>query len=123
MRALIFMASSWFDAFSLREPVSTSLENAISVSRYRGRKRGHVALRALVEHLLTFDHVEHGFRDIGGMIADPLDVLGAEHQMDAERNIARVFHHIGQQFAEQRSADGVDFLVALPDYHRRRQIV
>ena len=77
----------------------------------------------LSEDLLAFDHVEHGFGDVGGMVADPLDVLGAEHQMDAERDVARVFHHVGQQFAEQRGADGVDFLVALPDRHRRRQIV
>ena len=45
---------------------------------------GHVALRALVGDLLAFDHVEHRLGDIGGVIADPLDVLGAEHQMDTE---------------------------------------
>src|SRR5437763_555861 len=47
----------------------------------------HVALRALVENLLAFDHVEYGFGDIGGMVADPFDVLGAEHQMNAERDV------------------------------------
>jgi len=25
-----------------------------------------------------FDHVKYGFRDIGGVVADPLDVLGTE---------------------------------------------
>src|SRR5258707_11460124 len=73
-----------FDAFSSREPVSTSLENNLSVARYCCGERGHVAFRALVENLLSFDHIEHGLRDIGGVVADPFDVLGAEHQMDAE---------------------------------------
>src|ERR1700716_3206747 len=85
-----------------------------SIPGYRRCKRRHVALGALVEDLLTLDHVEYGLRDIGGVIADPLNVLGAEHQMDAEGDVARIFHHIGQQLAEQRGADGVDFLVALP---------
>jgi hypothetical protein len=91
-----------FEAFSSREPVSTSLENALLVliSGDGGGERRHVALRTLVENLLTFYHVKYGFRDIGGVIADPLDVLGAEHQMDAETDVARIFHHIGQQLAE-----------------------
>src|SRR6266478_4408342 len=98
MRALILLLPLLFDAFSSREPVSTSLENALSSVRYGRGKCRHVALRALVEHLLSLDHVEYGFGDVGGMVADPLDVLGAEHQMDAERDVARVFHHVGEQF-------------------------
>src|SRR6266567_3663023 len=108
-------AMSCFDAFSSRKPFSTSPESALSVTRYRRGERGHVAFRALVENLLSFDHIEYGLRAIGGVVADPFDVLGAEHQMDAERDIARIFHHVGQEFAEQRGTDGVDFLVALPD--------
>src|SRR5260370_26168157 len=121
------------DAFSLREPAplrsktlsvvltrfvhanSTSLQNNLSVARYRRGEVGHVAFRALVENLLSFDHIEHDLRDIGGVVADPFDVFGAEHQMDAERDVARIFHHVGQEFAEQSGTDGVDFLVALPD--------
>src|ERR1700687_1006561 len=101
MRALMcFSLISCFDAFSSREPVSTSLENALLITRYRRGERRHVAFRALVENLLSFDHVEHGLRDIGGVVADPFDVLGAEHQMDAEADIAWIFHHVGQEFAE-----------------------
>src|SRR5712691_6603842 len=74
---------------------STSLENDFLVARYRRGERGHVAFRALVENLLSFDHIEHGLRDIGGVVADPFDVLGTEHQMDAERDVARILHHVG----------------------------
>src|SRR6266851_9009572 len=88
----------YLDAFPSPEPVSTSLQNAPLVPGYRCGKSRHVAFRALVEDLLAFDHIEHGFGDIGGVIADPFDVLGAEHQVDAERDVARIFHHIGQQF-------------------------
>src|SRR5947207_9480185 len=49
-----------FDAFSSREPDSTSLENDFSVARYRRGECGHVAFRALIENLLSFDHIEHG---------------------------------------------------------------
>src|SRR6266851_9419593 len=125
MRALISvsLSSSYFDAFSSREPVSTSLENAMSsVSRYRRGKGRHVALRTLVHDLLALDHVKHGFGNISCVVADPFDVLGAAHQVNTERDVARIFHHVGQELAEQRSADGVDFLVALPHRHRRRQV-
>src|SRR6478752_8402154 len=84
---------------------STSLQTDLSVARHRRGEVGHVAFRALVENLLSFDHVEHGLRDIGGVVADPFDVLGAEHQVNAERDIARIFHHVGQELAEQRGAD------------------
>src|SRR6202795_1979794 len=111
MRALIGISLSWcyFDAFSSREPVSTSLENATSLaSRYRGGEGRHVAFRTLVHDLLALDHVEHGFGNVGGVIADPFDVLGAENQVNTERDVARIFHHIGQELAEQRSTDGGD---------------
>src|SRR6516162_8274177 len=57
--------------------------------RQRGEARG-VALRPLVGERMSLDHVIDGFRDVGGVIADALDVLGAEHEMDAEGDVARV---------------------------------
>ena len=39
--------------------------------------------------------------DVGGVIADPLDVLGDEQQMRAGGDVARIFHHVGQQLAEE----------------------
>ena len=52
--------------------------------------------------------------DVGGVVADALDVLGAEQQMGAEADVARVFHHVGQQLAEQRVVHRVDLLVGAP---------
>ena len=52
------------------------------------------------------------------MVAHALDVLRAEQEMRAERDVARVFHHVGEQLAEQRVVDRVDLLVAAP--HRQR---
>ena len=46
--------------------------------------------------------------DVGGVIADPLDVLGAEQQMRADADVARILHHVGQQLAEQRIVHRVD---------------
>ena len=52
--------------------------------------------------------------DVGGVIADALDVLGGEQQMRAQPDVARVFHHVGQQLAEQRIVHGVDALIVTP---------
>src|SRR6516162_4660077 len=55
---------------------------------YRGELCS-VALRPLVGDLAALYDVVDGFRDVGRVIADAFDVLGAEHEMDAEGDIAR----------------------------------
>ena len=72
-----------------------------------------VFLRPLGRHLRAGQHVVDRLGDVGGVIADPLDVLGAEQQMRAGRDVARVFHHVGQQFAKQRGVHRVDLVVAV----------
>ena len=52
--------------------------------------------------------VVDGLGDIGRMVADPLQVLGDEQQMRAGRDVARVFHHVGDQLAEDRVVEVVD---------------
>src|ERR1700730_8552713 len=81
-------------------------------------KTRRVSFRALFGDRTTLDHEIDGFRDVGGMIANALDVLGTKHKMHTERDVTRIFHHVSQKLAEQRSTDGVDFLVAVP--HRQR---
>ncbi len=49
------------------------------------------------------------------MIADALQVLGAEQKVRAGADVARIFHHVGQEFAEQRGVQGVDLVVGAPD--------
>ena len=38
--------------------------------------------------------------------------------MRAEGDVARIFHHVGEQFAEKRGVERVDLVVAAPDLHR-----
>ena len=52
--------------------------------------------------------------DVGGVVAAALDVLGDEEQMRAQADRARVFHHVGEKFAEQAVVDLVDLGVLLP---------
>ena len=56
--------------------------------------------------------------DVGGVVADALDVLGAEQQMRAQADVARILHHVGEQLAKQRIVHGVDPLVLPPHPHR-----
>ncbi|ESY33756.1 hypothetical protein X749_02670 [Mesorhizobium sp. LNJC391B00] len=51
--------------------------------------------------------------NVGGVVADALDVLGAKQQMRARRDVARIFHHVGQKLAKQRGVHGVDLVVAV----------
>src|SRR5690606_19869691 len=60
-----------------------------------------VFLGPLSRHLQAGHDVINGLRDVGRVIADTLDLLGAARKMRAGGNIARIFHHVGQQFAEQ----------------------
>src|SRR5215469_17780200 len=84
---------------------------------YRGELCS-VALRPLVGDRAALYHIVDGFRDVGGVIADALDVLGAEHEMDAEGDVARIFHHVGQELAKQRGAHGVDLLGTVVAWRR-----
>ncbi len=83
----------------------------------RCRSRGGPSGRS-AGSVVAGDEIEHRLGDIGGVIADPLDVLRAEQQMGAERDVARVFHHVGQKVAKHRILERVEFGVALPDRAR-----
>src|SRR6202044_148769 len=78
------------------------------------------SLRPLGRKRAAGDEVEYRFRDVGGVIADPLDILRAEQKMRAEGNIARVLHHMGEQIAKNRILERVEFGVARP--HRLRAL-
>jgi hypothetical protein len=59
------------------------------------------------------DQVDHLFGDRGDVVAHALDVLGHEMQVHAGGDVARVFHHEGQVFAEQRRIHLVDLDIAV----------
>ena len=81
-----------------------------------------IVLRTVGRQLLAGGNIIDSLGNVGGVITDALDVLGAEQQMGAGGDVARVFHHVGQQLAEQRGVDRVDLLVAFADRvgHSRR---
>ena len=73
-----------------------------------------VALRPGLGDVLAAHQEVDDLGDVGGVVADALDVLGDEQQMGGGADVARVFHHVGQQLAEQAVVHVVDLLVALP---------
>ncbi len=50
---------------------------------------------------------------------DAFDVLGNEEQMGGGPDVPRIFHHVGQQLAEQRGVEIVDLFVAAPGRQRQ----
>src|ERR1051325_12228492 len=70
-----------------------------------GGGRGTVALRPLIGERAALADVVDSLGNVGGVVAHALDVLRAEEQMRAERDVARVFHHVGEKLAEQRVVD------------------
>jgi hypothetical protein len=52
------------------------------------------------------------------VVAHPLDVLGAEQEVRAERDVARIFQHVGEALAEQRVVERIDLEIIAP--HRER---
>ncbi|ENN83987.1 hypothetical protein RHSP_70613 [Rhizobium freirei PRF 81] len=83
--------------------------------RHRTDGVGSVVLRTLALRLCAGRHVIDRLGDVCGMVADALDVLGAEEKMRAGGDVARIFHHVGQHLAEERGVHGVDFFVAFAD--------
>jgi len=51
-------------------------------------------------HVARRDDEDHVLGDVGGVIADPLEVAGDEDQVQRGLDGAGVLEHVGQQFAE-----------------------
>jgi len=77
-----------------------------------------LVLRPLCRDGLAGDEIVHRLGDVGGVVADALDVLCREQEVGAEGDIARVLQHVGEELAEQRGVERVDGAVAPPDVHR-----
>ena len=58
--------------------------------------------------------------DIGGEVADALEILRHEQQMRAGGDVARILDHVGQELAEQARVHLVELFVAQP--HRERLV-
>ena len=72
------------------------------------------ALRALDGQHLAGREIDDRLGDIRRMVADPFDVLRTEQEMRAERDIARILHHEGEEVAEDAVFQRVEFGVAHP---------
>jgi hypothetical protein len=84
-----------------------------------GEKASHEALSAAVEggvaDVAAGDEVDYVFGDVDGVVADAFEVLGDEDQFEGGENDGGIFHHVGEQFAEELVAEAIDLIVALHD--------
>ena len=75
----------------------------------RRRSRAPTPLRPVERQRVAGHEVEDRLGDVGGVVADALDVLRAEQEVRAERDVARILHHEGQEVAEHRILQRVEF--------------
>src|ERR1700738_5445255 len=98
MRALIALYSFICWRMIVSENRCPTFRDHASGRKRNSRRYRGVALRPLFGERASLDDVVDGLGDVGGVIAHPLDILGAEQKMRAEGDIARVFHHVGEEF-------------------------
>lgn len=66
----------------------------------------------LVADVARFVKVDDFFRDVGGVIADALEIVRDAHQAESTGDGGRTFNHETGQFAVELLVEGVDALVA-----------
>src|SRR6266403_2005430 len=81
----------------------------------------HAELAAVdggVADVLALDEVDDVLGDVGGVIADALEVFGDEDQFEGGKDHAGIAHHVGKQFAENLVAVVVHAVVRGEDFLR-----
>ena len=63
---------------------------------------GPVQFLDMRRHLLTGLKVEGALGDVGRVVANTLEALGTKQEVRALRDIPRIFHHVGEELAEER---------------------
>src|SRR6185369_6882076 len=71
----------------------------------RGEGRG-------VARVLAVDRVDHVLEDVGGVVADALERLGDEQEIEAARDGARVLVHIADHAAQHAAERCIELLFA-----------
>mmetsp|Transcript_53283 Transcript_53283/g.124988 ORF Transcript_53283/g.124988 Transcript_53283/m.124988 type:complete len:275 (-) Transcript_53283:4962-5786(-) len=95
--------------------ISSAIADSSSTTRIRlipdsySADHGLDGLRRVVPDVLTLDHIDDHFREVLGVVTHALDGLRNEDQIDGRGDRARVFHHVGDELAQQ----AVEFLVDL----------
>ena len=72
--------------------------------------------------VLALDDIDNKFGDVFCMVANPLNRFCHEQQIQAGRNSARIFHHVGDQFANKTVKLLVNLIVFFQDGHRNRRV-
>jgi len=73
-----------------------------------------VSFRATLGNGLAVDQKVDVFRDVRGVIANTLDVLGAKEKMNAQTDHTRVFHHVGEKLSEDRVVKAIQIFILPP---------
>jgi hypothetical protein len=68
-----------------------------------------------VADVLALDEVDDVFGDVGGVVADALEVLGDEDQFERGKDDAGIAHHVGKQFTENLIAVAIYLIVGGED--------
>src|SRR5436309_10684010 len=78
-------------------------------------KAALAAVGDVVADVLALDEVDDVFGDVGGVVADALEVFGDEDQFERGKDDAGIAHHIGKQFTENLIAVAVYLIVGGED--------
>ncbi len=71
-----------------------------------------------VADVLALDEVDDVLGDVGGVVADALEVFGDEDQFESGKDHAGIAHHVGKQFAENLVAVVVHAVIGGEDFLR-----
>src|SRR5207249_507448 len=72
--------------------------------------------------VLALDEVDDVFGDVGGVVADALEVLGDEDELERGKDDAGITHHVGKQFTENLVAVVVHLIVGGQDALRELDV-
>src|SRR5204862_4620233 len=68
-----------------------------------------------VADVLALDQVDDVLGDVGGVVADALEIFGDEDQFEGGKDDAGIAHHVGEQFTENLIAVVVHLIVGGKD--------
>ena len=61
------------------------------------------------------DEVDDVFGDVGGVVADAFEILADENQLEGREDDGGLFHHVGEELAEELIAKAIYLIVTLED--------
>ena len=98
--------------------VSAGIENSLQNFRLplNNISLSHRAsFRPLARNRSAVRDVIYTFSNVGGVIANALNVLSTKYQIHAETDIACIFQHGGEELAKDDNIESVNFLIFLPN--------